>query len=612
MTVTIAMNEIDAALERACQALLGHQYPDGRFNGDIDQGTGPTAQTLILEHFLGVLDPQDADAACRWLWTRVQPDGGYLAYPGASFSTMTETCAVYAAFAAAGLAEDHPWRVRVRAWVDAHGGMRAADPLTQVFLVLGGALPASALPEARIEHVLLPGVAGHVGRAFQLFYGITLAYVLPALLHGLGHRGERRSKLTLRAEQRIVEHLLGRQNPGGNWAGSQWVTVLALASLVVLGVPVDHDAVTRGLASLRRLRRPGPDGLQIISLNADVWNTAMALRVLRRAGVADPPNAVVAGGWTRRAIDYLLAGQGAVASPVDWTNTGGAAPRCGGWAFESENPLSTDCDSTSMVLLALADYRQIDGVDVAMRRGLQWLLSMQHPAGGFGAFGRPTRVAPPGPLFLRQPEAPKGLLALGRFFVHPPFEFVEIPTADLTGRVVCALARVEPGADALAGAVRFLHEQQWGDKWWGRWTTNYLAGTAFVALGLLAAGVDPGGAALARALAWVLARQNADGGFGEANESYADPGRAGQGPSNAYITGLVLQTLCAAGMARAEAAARASRYLVVNQRPDGLWDEFQAVQSMAPPELFYKNFINFQTAPIEALAVYREATRASS
>lgn len=608
----MTMQEIEAALARACQGLLRHQHPDGRFDGDIDQGTGPTAQTLVLEHFLGVLDPQDAEASCRWLGSRVQADGGCLAYPGASFSTRTETCAVYAAFVAAGLGEDDPRRSRVRAWIDAHGGMQAADPLTQVFMVMAGALPADALPDARIEHVLLPGMVTHVGRAFQLFYGITLAYILPALLHGLRRRGERRSAPTLRAERRIVEHLLLRQNPGGSWAGSQWVTVLALASLVVLGVSVDHDAVVRGRASLRRLRRPGPDGLQIISLDADVWNTAMALRVLRRAGVADRPDAVVAGGSTRRAIDYLLAGQSAVASPKDWTNTDGTAPRSGGWAFESENPLSTDCDSTSMVLLALADYRGLPGVDAAIGRGLQWLSAMQHPAGGFGAFGRPTRVAPAGPLFRRQPEAPKGLLALAKFFLQPPFEFAEIPTADLTGRVVAALARVAPDSAALAGAVRFLHTQQWGDTWWGRWTTNYLAGTAFVALGLLAAGALPDSPALARALAWVRSHQNEDGGFGEVNESYADPTLAGQGPSNAYITGLVLQTLCAAGLGRDDAAARAARYLVTTQRPDGLWDELQAVQSMAPPELFYKNFVNFQTAPIEALAVYRDATRVPS
>jgi len=28
---------------------------------------------------------------------------------------------------------------------------------------------------------------------------------------------------------------------------------------------------------------------------------------------------------------------------------------------------------------------------------------------------------------------------------------------------------------------------------------------------------------------------------------------------------------------------------------------------MAPPELFYLNSVNFQTAPIEALACYRDA-----
>src|SRR5262245_50159278 len=128
-----ATADLDASLATACRALLSHQRPGGYFDGDVDQGTAPTAQVLIVERFLGVLDPGDAADAARWLLGRAQPDGGFLAYPHATFSTLTETCCAYAALVAAGLDDSEPRLTNIRRWIEARGGFRAADPITQCF-----------------------------------------------------------------------------------------------------------------------------------------------------------------------------------------------------------------------------------------------------------------------------------------------------------------------------------------------------------------------------------------------------------------------------------------------------------------------------------------------
>ena len=262
-----------------------------------------------------------------------------------------------------------------------------------------------------------------------------------------------------------------------------------------------------------------------------------------------------------------------------------------------------------MVMMALADHAEDARIASALLRGKQWLLAMQSDDGGFAAFARNQRSAPPSPLYGQAPPMPATVAERLRFFLHPPYEFVDIPTADLTGRVLSALGRLGfSRADvAVQRATKFVYGQRIGDIWWGRWTTNYLAATAFILPGLIAVGEDAHSETLHRSVAWILAHQNEDGGFGESNQTYADPRLAGQGPSNAYVTGLVMQALCASGLAREDSVARAAAYLCSSQRADGLWEEHQALQLMAA-EMFYKNFINFQTAPIEALAIYRDCT----
>jgi len=602
----IAASDLSASLQRACAGLAGLQQRSGLFPGDIEQGTAATSQTVIVLARLGALDPDFAEEALRWLAASSLPDGSMPSYPGAGFASFADTCCAYAAFVAAGRTDQDPRAMRLRACIEARGGLAAADALTQVFLALAGLVSPALLPKPQIGHVLVPAIERHVGRTFVVYYGTTLTYILPGILHGLAHpNAAALGAWESAARQRIIDFLLARQNPEGNWAGSQWLTSMAAACLYLLGMPTHHPAIARALDSLRRLRRRNAQGAFMIPLNAEVWNTAMALRVLHDAGAPGLDEV------HRLGVDALLAAQSDLAAPGDWINARANMPRSGGWSFESGNLLLSDTDTTAMVLWTLSAWRQKDEVARALNRGAAWLRAMQNPDGSWGAFAYGHRTPPVGPLFRNMPTPPTGLLDTARFFLKPPIEFTDHGTADLTSRVIGALGMLGTSADSpmVQRAVAFIRAQRDGDVWWGRWTTNYLAATGFILHGLRHAGVDLRADWVQRAVAWVLGHQNSDGGFGEQNESYANPALAGQGPSNAYLTGIVAQGLCCAGLGRTEAVSRAARYLMDTQRDDGLWTERQAVQTVVPPEQFYKNFVNTQTAPIAALARVGRALR---
>ena len=134
--------------------------------------------------------------------------------------------------------------------------------------------------------------------------------------------------------------------------------------------------------------------------------------------------------------------------------------------------------------------------------------------------------------------------------------------------------RVVPGADrhgggrsgAGAGARRILRREQEADgSWFGRWGTNYIYGTWSVLCALNAAGIAPDDPAVRRAVAWLLAVQRDDGGWGEDEETYRDAPHGRYKESTPSQTAWALLGLMAAGEVDHPAVARGIAYLTATQ-----------------------------------------------
>ena len=268
----------------------------------------------------------------------------------------------------------------------------------------------------------------------------------------------------------------------------------------------------------------------------------------------------------------------------------------GGWAFQYRNDYYPDVDDTAVVAMALhrADpeaYRE------AIERAADWIVAMQNETGGWGSF-----------------DAENEHYALN----HIPFAdhgaLLDPATADVSARCVSFLCQVGYSRehDAVArGLAYLLAEQEENGSWFGRWGTNYIYGTWSVLCALNAAGEDPSSPAVRKAVAWLEARQRADGGWGETGDSYYAERveRSLDVVSTPSQTAWALLALMAAGEVRSDAVRRGVAYLCSAERQGAKWleDDYTAVGF---PRVFYLRYHGYSAYfPLWALARYRTLVR---
>jgi squalene-hopene/tetraprenyl-beta-curcumene cyclase len=128
-------------------------------------------------------------------------------------------------------------------------------------------------------------------------------------------------------------------------------------------------------------------------------------------------------------------------------------------------------------------------------------------------------------------------------------------------------------------------------------------GTGAVVPALIAAGVKPDKPAIRRAVAWLEAHQNPDGGWGEDMRSYDDPALAGVGESTASQTAWALLALLAARR-EDDAVERGIQWLVEHVRDDGSWDEPQYTGTGFPRDFYLNYHLYRQVFPVSALGRY--------
>ncbi|MGH9056809.1 MAG: squalene--hopene cyclase [Acidimicrobiales bacterium] len=626
------------ALDRARSHLLGLQQPGGWWKAELETNVTMDAEDLMLRHYLGILEPVEAQASAAWIRSNQRGDGTWGTFHGAP-PDLSTTIEAYVALRLAGDDPGSDQMARAAAWVSTHGGVEGSRVFTRIWLAVLGRWDWEDLPVLPPEIMFLPA-----GGPFSIYdFGCWARQTVVALTVVTAHRparplpfeidelrstrppsaaaarpsgkptvtGRSRSARAFRAIDRALhtyerlprwvvprqalrraalrraeQWILHRQEADGLWGGIQPPVVYSIIALTLLGYGLDHPAVRAALEGLDGFIIRDERGRRVEACQSPVWDTALAVVALADAGAGPADPAIQAAG------EWLLSEEIRVRG--DWAVRRPELPP-GGWAFEFANDSYPDIDDTAEVVLALrrAAPRSGSPLDDACRRAVDWTLGMRSSGGGWGAFD----VDNDSDLVASLPFCDFG-------------EVTDPPSADVTAHVLEMLV-AEEGVDpaVIETAIAWLSaEQETDGSWFGRWGVNHVYGTGAVVPALVAAGVDPGDSRVRRAVAWLESHQNTDGGWGEDLRSYIDVAWRGRGESTASQTAWALLALVAAGEHAGEAARRGVEWLVSTQLGDGTWDEPWYTGTGFPWDFSIRYHLYRLVWPVMALGRYVHAS----
>jgi len=626
---------LDDAIARSVDALLSLQREDGHWVFELEADATIPAEYILLQHYLGTIEPPEVEGRiARYLRAAQGEHGGWPLFVGGDID-LSASVKAYFALKVVGDPIDALHMTRARAAILARGGARRCNVFTRIMLALWGEVPWRAVPVMPVEIMLLPGwFPFHIDKISYWSRtvlvpllvlmalrprarnprGVTIAelfveppetvrdWISPSTASPVGHAFALLDRLLRLAQpmfpadprRRAIEKAVGfvteRLNGEDGLGGIFPAMANALMMFDCLGYPPEHpDRATAAAAFRKLLVFEGEQGYMQPCLSP-VWDSALACHALMEVGDRQLTPTI------RRAIDWL-AGKQVLDTVGDWAATRPGL-RPGGWAFQYENPHYPDLDDTAAVALALdrfdgPAYRQ------AIDRAEEWVLGMQSRNGGWGSFDADN----------------------AHFYLnHIPFAdhgaLLDPPSADVSARCLGFLAQrgMQSDRPAVARALAYLRREQEADgSWFGRWGTNYIYGTWSVLAGLNAARVDPAAPEIRRAVAWLIAHQREDGGWGETGESYWPEAPHGEAPySTASQTAWALLGLMAAGEIDNPALARGITYLIDTQDSDGNWEE-PWYTAVGFPRVFYLRYHGYRAFfPLWALARYRRLSVTNS
>ena len=628
------MGLLDKAIGLAAESLLNRQQGDGHWLFELEADATIPAEYILLQHYLGRVEPELQQRIAAFLRAGQGEDGGWPLFYGGALD-ISSSVKTYFALKATGDPIDAPHMARARAAILARGGARHCNVFTRILLALFGEVPWRAVPVMPVEIMLLP--------RWSPFHITKVSYwsrtVLVPLLVLMARRprarnpqrvtirelfaadpqgvrdwitGPTRSPLALgfglldrllraaepffpaRSRQRAIDKAVAfvteRLNGDDGLGGIFPAMANSLMMFDCLGYSPDHRAYQTAASAIAKLLVPDPERSYCQPCLSPVWDTALACHALMEVGDRRLGPAIA------QALDWLAQKQ-VLEVEGDWA---AARPglRPGGWAFQFENPHYPDVDDTAVAALALDRFDR-ERWRPAIARAAEWIVGMQSRNGGWGSFDADNTHY---------------------YLNHIPFAdhgaLLDPPTADVSARCLGLLSQLGDTANdaAVGAALAYLkREQEANGSWFGRWGTNYIYGTWSALAALNAAGIDPANSEMRSAVAWLCARQNHDGGWGESERSYWPGMPHGTAPySTASQTAWALLGLMAAGEVENPAVARGVAYLIETQNPDGDWDEpwFTAVGF---PRVFFLRYHGYRAYfPLWALARFRRLVTGNS
>jgi squalene-hopene/tetraprenyl-beta-curcumene cyclase len=623
--------QVETAVKNGAEYLLSVQAEEGYWLGELEADTTLESDYIYYLHVLGQAEPERIAKLANYVRRKQLDSGGWPIYPGGP-SELNATTKAYFALKLAGDSPDAPHMAKARETVLRLGGLEHTNSYVRFYLALVGAVGWEMVPAIPPELMLLPN---------WFYFNIyemsswTRGIVIPMAILS-----------SLRPEFRLPEHArvdelfkdLSQKTAAFNWSkqilswkniflavdrglklyeklpwkplrqkaireAKQWMVehmerteglaaiypsmMNSIFALIALGHGPDDPLTFREIKEFSRFEIEEEDTIRLQPCVSPVWDTCIAMVALEEARMPVDHPALV------KAADWLLTKQ--ILGGGDWQiKNKDAEP--GGWAFEFRNDFYPDVDDTAFVLMALQgvkfpDEKRMEG---AMRRGIQWLLSMQNRDGGWGAFDR---------------DNDRQLLCNIPFADHNAM--IDPSTADVTARVLECLGRFGWPAEhpVIRKAVGFLEQDQSKDgSWFGRWGVNYVYGTSGVLRALETVSMTAQDYCV-RAVNWLRQVQKEDGSFGESLNSYEVVSSKGQGNSTASQTAWGLIGLLAGADPNDPAIARAAAYLVGQQHADGSWGEDDFTGTGFPGVFYLKYHLYKNSFPVYALARYRNHAR---
>ncbi len=622
---------LENAINNSADHLLSLQAKSGYWLGELEADSTLESDYIYYLYVLGKAEPARIAKLANYVRRKQLADGGWSIYPGGP-SELNATCKAYFALKLVGDNPKSAHMVKARETVLRLGGLEKSNSYVRFYLALAGALRWEMVPATLPEMMLLPnwfylniyemsswtrGIVipmailsalrpdfrlpehaqvdelfvdpTHKASAFdwsdQLisWRNFFLAADRAMKLYEKLPWKPLRQRALREAKAWVLEHIERTEGLAAIYPAM----MNSIFALMALGHGPDDPLTSREIREFARFEIEEKDTIRLQPCVSPVWDTCIAMVALEEAGVpADHPALV-------KAADWILSKQ--VLGPGDWqVKNKDAAP--GGWVFEFRNDFYPDVDDTAFVLMALQRVKCPDPkrMEAAVRRGVQWLLSMQNRDGGWAAFDRDNN---------------KDFLSNVPFADHNAM--LDPSTADVTARVLECLGRFGWTANhpAIKRALEFLLKDQCEDgSWFGRWGVNYVYGTSGVLRSLETVSLTAK-EYCQRAVRWLRSVQKPDGSFGESLRSYHEPQTKGQGNSTASQTAWGLIGLLAGAETSDPAIQNAVSYLVDQQNADGSWSEDEFTGTGFPCVFYLKYHLYRNSFPLYALARFRNQSQ---